>query len=98
MVGASVLLCMFTASPPQVLEVHGVLPVAVWQYNSGPFSPAPWWVAGQGQQIKRDPFLSCWRSAVAAAPPRGQPAAPLKLVDGKFIADGKDVNLHGINW
>jgi hypothetical protein len=36
--------------------------------------------------------------AAAAAPPRGQPAAPLKLVEGRFIADGKDVNLHGINW
>jgi hypothetical protein len=34
----------------------------------------------------------------AAAPPRGQPAAPLKLVDGKFIADRKQVNLHGVNW
>jgi hypothetical protein len=35
---------------------------------------------------------------VAAAPPRGQPAAPLKLVDGAFIADSKQVSLHGVNW
>lgn len=42
--------------------------------------------------------LACSHQYQYAAPPRGQPAAPLKLVDGKFIADRKQVNLHGVNW
>jgi hypothetical protein len=34
----------------------------------------------------------------AAPPPQGKPAAPLTLKGGEFMADGKVINLHGVNW
>lgn len=42
--------------------------------------------------------VGCMMLLPAAAPPRGQPAAPLKLVNGEFTAAGKQINLHGVNW
>ena len=35
----------------------------------------------------------------AAAPPRGRPAAPVKLVRDQFVTEaGKTVNMHGLSW
>ena len=31
-------------------------------------------------------------------PPQGKPAPPLTLKNGDFVADGKAINLHGVNW
>jgi len=53
----------------------------------------PWGIVACQQQSVLSASL-----CPAAPPPKGQPAAPLSLVDGQFVAGGQQINIHGVNW